>query len=184
MSVTICDLAEQAENIGNAINLIGLEGIGLACEIIAKNLTKIFENEEVPCLETVALVKSWPDRFLEYLANIYDKKISLALTDYLQDKNWPNPITVELSRELLNKLNNPIFIEEEVEARQSIANSEDVSLKLPEDVNQELLDGLLHDLPSQTEEFTLSIKNICEGGELEDIGNAQRVRTPLKELRM
>ena len=101
-------------------------------------------------------------------------------SDYLQNALWPVSLSSEQVLTLANLLHNPVFIEEEVEQRQVTATNQDVSLELPEDVNQELLDGLLQDLPGQTEEFTSAIHHLSEGGTQADIEVAQRIAHTLK----
>ena len=67
------------------------------------------------------------------------------------------------------------------EARPTVAQSDDVSLALPEDINQELLDGLLTELPLHTSKFSDSIQSIVSGhGSLADIDIAKRAAHTLK----
>jgi chemotaxis protein histidine kinase CheA len=176
----LISMTEQAENIGNAVNLIGLEGLGVASEIISSNLGLVSQEGYYISPELLSIIAEWPDKLSGYLKNIYSNNYVQLLITYLQDKNWPEPVNAELSEQLINKLSSPSFIEEEVESRQIKASSDDVSLELPVDVNQELLEGLLQDLPAQTEEFSKSIQNLCEGGGVDDIEVAQRVAHTLK----
>jgi hypothetical protein len=71
-------------------------------------------------------------------------------------------------------------LQEESVSRQQLATADDVSLKLPEDVNQDLLDGLLQELPNQTEEFSAAIQRLIKGGTPEDVNIAQRIAHTLK----
>ena len=71
-------------------------------------------------------------------------------------------------------------LEDEQKARPLHALPEDVSLTLPEDVNPELLDALLQELPTQSRTFSEAIQNLIAGGSLDDIEIAQRTAHTLK----
>ncbi len=64
--------------------------------------------------------------------------------------------------------------------RATVATPEDVSLEVPGDVNQDLLDGLLQEMPSHTEAFSAAVQRLVAGGTLEDVNIAQRVAHTLK----
>jgi len=178
----LISMTKQAENIGNAVNLIGLEGLAVASDIISSNLGLVSQEKYYISPELLSIITEWSNKLSGYLGNIYNQNYVQILVTYLQDKSWPEPANAELSKNLINKLSSPSFIEEEVESRQIKASSDDVSLELPVEVNQELLEGLLQDLPAQTEEFSKSIHNLCEGegGGVEDIEVAQRIAHTLK----
>ncbi|NNF97407.1 MAG: hypothetical protein HKM94_10820, partial [Halobacteria archaeon] len=84
--------------------------------------------------------------------------------------------------ELVYELSNPVLAEEEeIEQRATEAHLEDVSLELPEDVNQQLLETLLHELPGQTAEFTAIITRFVAGNaSMQEVEVAQRIAHTLK----
>lgn len=177
---TLVTMAEQVENIGNAVKLIGLEGFHKSSGHIANNVNFLSSHLNQLNQDTCQLLDRWPNYLLGYLQNINDDNASDQLLAYLAEKTWPVQIEGDKASEINQLLKNPSFIEEEVEQRQEVAQFDDVSLELPNDVNHELLEGLLHDLPSQTEEFSAAIQNLAEGGSLEDIDVAQRIAHTLK----
>jgi chemotaxis protein histidine kinase CheA len=62
-----------------------------------------------------------------------------------------------------------------------VATDDDVSVALPDDINAELLDGLLQELPAQTAAFTAAIERIAAGyGTANDISRAMRSAHTLK----
>ena len=62
-----------------------------------------------------------------------------------------------------------------------MADDADVSLALPDDINQELLEGLLTELPIQTSAFTDAVQRIASGhGRASDIEIAKRAAHTLK----
>jgi len=174
------DLAEQAENIANAVNLMGLAGLSQASQFISTNIEQSASTAEDIIEDRLKLIRHWPGQLLACLEDVFNADKVQALMAYLQDTMWLVPMESEQAGELHSLLANPSFSEEDVEARQVTASEQDVSLELAEDVNQELLDGLLQDLPGQTEEFAGAIQHLNEGGSLADIEVAQRIAHTLK----
>ena len=64
--------------------------------------------------------------------------------------------------------------------RASVATLEDVSLEVPGDVNPELLDALLQEMPGHTEALSAAVQRMAAGGSLEDVNIAQRLAHTLK----
>ena len=58
----LADMAEQAENVGNAINLMGLKGLGEASRFISDNLKKYSECSISLDAATLELLKQWPNK--------------------------------------------------------------------------------------------------------------------------
>jgi chemosensory pili system protein ChpA (sensor histidine kinase/response regulator) len=177
---TLLNLADQAENISNAISLIGLEGLCKCGKYIQNNLILLSNTPDSLNQEQIECLKQWPRKFSDYLININDKHTIYELLELLDDNSWIESLDNEQREVLKQLLENPVFLEEEREERQLKATSSDVDLTLPDDVNQELLDGLLQDLPAQTEEFSTAINNLLDGGGLENIDTAQRIAHTLK----
>ena len=173
-------LADQAENIGNAALLIGLEGLSSCCFHVSKNINLLAQSDELITQDQKYVLEHWPIKFLGYLQDLNDTQRSGDIVILLQERAWPSPITDGEVEQLQSLLKNPVFIEEEKEVRQDEASEDDVSLALPDDVNPELLEGLLQDLPSQSEEFSAAIQNIYENGNIDDIDTAQRIAHTLK----
>ena len=53
-------------------------------------------------------------------------------------------------------------------------------MTIPEDVNHDLLDGMLQELPTHAEEFSAAIQRLIAGGTLEDVQIAQRISHTIK----
>ncbi len=67
------------------------------------------------------------------------------------------------------------------EPRKQYATLDDIVLTLPEDVNPDLLDSLLQELPRQAADFTAAIQRLTtDEGTLDDVELAQRVAHTLK----
>ena len=180
ITATLINLADQAENISNAANLIGLEGLGRCADFVSKNITQLSQDVDNINENRLSLLKAWPLKLTEYLNNIAESTSIAALLILIKDKAWPLSSKESDYSELEHILTNPVVHDDEPDKRQSKATADDVDLTLPDDVNQELLDGLLIDLPSQTEEFSAAIQNIAEGGSIDNIDTAQRIAHTLK----
>jgi len=176
----LINYSEQAENISNAVELIGLDGLSRCSEFISNNINKLANMPGDLNENQFKLLYEWPVKLFSYLQDINNESTSNELTEFLRLEYWPVALSSTDSEIILNLLMHPVLEQEETIQRQTIATEQDVSLNLPDDVNQELLEGLLHDLPDQTEEFTSAIVNLKQSGHKEDIEIAQRIAHTLK----
>ncbi len=171
--------SEQAENISNAVDLIGLEGLAHVCRLISNHISTLSDNGKYLDDKQFKLVTDWPVLIQGYIKNIFVQSFTDSLIEFLKLDGWFGSLEDDEWVDLERKLRNPSFIEEEKEQRQQLATADDVSIELPEDVNHELLEGLLQDLPGQTEEFSHALQNMAEG-QLEALDSAQRIAHTLK----
>lgn len=176
----LVNYAEQTENISNAVELIGLVGLSLCSQFISTNIKALSDIDTKLNEHDYFVLYEWPVRILTYLQDINDNKNREQLVEFISNDSWPDPIIKTDLETIQDLLVNPILQEEEKVQRQTIAADEDVSLALPEDVNQDLLEGLLQGLPDQTEEFSIAIENLKDGGGQSDVETAQRVAHTLK----
>jgi len=170
---------EQLERVGTAAGAIGL--VALA-RVLGRLRSQIVAGRDVglspPQTELLAGV---PERLQGYFASPTDPSAASALLDLLVDAAWVQPLGDEEARTLAAALTAVELRSAETEARATRASADDVSLALPEDLNPELLDGLLLELPIQTSAFTDAIKRIIEGeGSLKDVEIAKRAAHTLK----
>jgi chemosensory pili system protein ChpA (sensor histidine kinase/response regulator) len=130
-----------------------------------------------------ALLQQLPECLVAYLAAPNDENAGAALIALLADTAWPTPLAGDLISLWQGALANVQLTESatHMAARPSHAQWEDVSLELPGDVNAELLDGLLQELPVQVNAFAAAIGHITLGqGELKDMERAMRAAHTLK----
>lgn len=176
----LSNMSDQAKNISNAVGLIGLEGLSQCSKFISNNINLILHSKNDINQNQIFILKQWPLKLLGYINNVNNANTIDELLTLVSNESWNETLDTMERVRLKELLENPVFIEEEQEQRQLTASIEDVDLSLPEDVNQELLDGLLMDLPAQTEEFSYAIQNISSGGGLDNIDTAQRIAHTLK----
>jgi len=181
-SDALLQLAVRLERFGNACQAAELAGLYQATEIIQKNIVLIEQEDATASQNQSDLIKSWPNSVKEYLFSLGDNNSSENIVEILSSDAWSNSLMNEVAPALINLLNAPYSSEEEAkEDRQTQATADDVSLELPTDISQELLDGLLQELPSQTEGFSSALQALIDGsGNSEDIEKAQRIAHTVK----
>lgn len=174
------DYAEILERFGAVFDSMGLDGMNRLFAGVRQALQDDEHALEMSGEQQLWLAE-WPAHVLNYLHDPLAH--AQVLTAHCDLDSACLKLAAQTRTELAQALQQPqISIdEEEVEPRQTVANAEDLSLHLPADVNQQLLDSLLQELPNQTAEFSRVIGNIISGnGNLKDVDIAQRVAHTLK----
>ncbi len=130
-----------------------------------------------------ALLEQLSEKLLTYLATPNDQMKGSELMAIVAASVWPNPMQVSLAEQWVRDLSQVTIIDEveQAAAPRLIANPNDVSLVLPKDINVELLDGLLQELPIQVASFTSAIKKFVVGnGSMAEVEQAKRAAHTLK----
>ena len=171
------------ERFALATESIGLTGLNKILTHIVENLNKIINEKNTTILnyDIVNYLKHFSQLALSYLSEMDNADIISKLVSPFYSASWPVELNHQqnnLEKELLSP---QLTIEDDIEIRSTQATTDDVSLKLPEDVNQQLLNTLLQELPVQAEEFTQSVTQLVEGNaSLADVEKAQRIAHTLK----
>ena len=174
---------DYLERFGEATESIGFTGLYRSVALMRENLSLLAVRCHTLRPVEKELLTSWRGKACNYLNNPCDNSSGRALLEWLQDPAWPMPLVVGETTALLYLLEAPEFPvigEEEGETRPQQAAAEDVMVRLPEDVNMELLDAMLQELPGQTETFSRAIQNLIQGGSMQDVNVAQRMAHTLK----
>lgn len=179
---SMTNYSEFVGRIALAAESIGLTGMQQVLGQVQENVQTIAERGMGIGRYERALLEEWPLLAARYLSSLGKRSICDSLIEYLRNPFWPSPLTGEAAASLLVQLSSPnLAIEDEETQRQAEALPGDVSLELPEDVNPQLLDSLLQELPQHTAEFTESITRIVDGkADLGDVHTAQRLAHTLK----
>ena len=171
------------ERFGNACQAAELDGLYQVSTIFNKDIKLLTANNVLITRTQLELLSDWTQAVSFYLTSLGNPDASLELVSFLQSNVWQEPLTEEGSSALIHLLNTPYVSEDKSKgtARLTHASPEDVSISLPEDINQELLDGLLQELPGQTERFTEVIQLLGNGsGDMQDLERAQRIAHTVK----
>ena len=180
----LTDHTEELERLGDGAEAMGLRGLQQVSAHIQANLLH-FITQEQPLSDTQRrVVVGWAGPVLDYLQQLHDVRAGAALVQYLHDARWPEPLSEADGTALQEALLvTQLSVEgaEQVPPRQREAQLADLSLTLPEDVNPDLLDALLQELPRQAADFSAAIQRLTTGeGTLADVDVAQRLAHSLK----
>jgi chemotaxis protein histidine kinase CheA len=176
----LANYSELLERLGMAAESVGLLALGA---VFARSRQLLSETHAELTHAQQSILQQLPGRVSAYLSWPTDQSSCAALIDLLTDAAWVAPLAAEDVGFWVGALSNIEIQEnsEQKQERQSEATAEDVSLSLPEDINAELLDGLLQELPMQTSAFTAAIERIVAGqGTSSDISRAMRSAHTLK----
>jgi len=176
----LLSMADQTENISNAIGIIGLEGLSNVAGFISKNIHALAISGSPLTSDQESMLGQWADYILPYLNDIGNRQVCTDIIQFLKKPFWPEYLEDDVSESLEMLLTMPQLKEEKRQIRKNVASTEDMSLVLPEDVNPELLEGLLQDLPIQTGEFSVAIHNLHDQHNIEFLEVAQRIAHTLK----
>jgi chemosensory pili system protein ChpA (sensor histidine kinase/response regulator) len=174
--------SEELERMANAAKMVGFDALGLVCEQVNANVA-LFTQDIDNFNETKReLLLNWVSLVKGYLSTFYQKNVGAKILKQMALPDWAYPLSSEASVLLLPSMQVKGFGAESVEEnnREKIATAEDVSLVLPDDVNKELLDLLLQELPTYSQQFSESIHNLHIGGSSKDIDVAQRIAHTIK----
>ena len=179
----LADYLEQVERLMLVSEAMGLAGLQQVFAQMQANLPAVDDKPCAVSIETAQLLEVSSRLALDYLGAVGDIAASVALADHLQAAGWPRPLAVDDVLSLADLLSNPALTtaDDESAPRQVEANADDVSLAVPEDINPELLDALLQELPVQMGAFTGAMQRIAVGsGVLMDLDDAKRAAHTLK----
>jgi len=183
ISDSLSQYAIHTERFGNACQAAELDGLYQVSSVFSKNLNHFSENETTFSAHQLSLLLLWPEKVLTYLQTPGDAENSENLAKILQDNELPKKLLQGVTPALINLLKAVYVSDKDLskEARQTIATAEDISIELPADINQELLDGLLQELPGQTEDFSFAIQSLIDGsGNIKEVQKAQRIAHTVK----
>jgi chemosensory pili system protein ChpA (sensor histidine kinase/response regulator) len=174
--------AERLECFGNAAEAAGLAGFSQVARQGERNLRLLADRGETITSQEAQLLVAWSNHGLQYLNALGDPESSSALLADLCDARWPDPLPAAEWVELQSLLQAPVIAESnQVTApRAKRADPQDVELRLPDDVDPELLEALLQELPSQTAELSAAVQRLLAGGAVTDVDAAQRIAHTVK----
>jgi chemosensory pili system protein ChpA (sensor histidine kinase/response regulator) len=178
--VALDNYAELLERLGVAAKSIELSALNAVFSRLAYTL---YATTEEIGPEQYALLKQLSGRVAAYLDTPRDEIAAAVLVALLADPSWCTPVSEDAAQQWVASLVNIEIVKSEIAQveRQTRASPKDVSLNLPDDINPELLDGLLQELPVQTAAFTSAIERLAAGqGSSKDVERAMRAAHTLK----
>ena len=179
-------LAETIESFASAAELIGLTGLSNAWHGLEVNLAVLASRETLLSEEQVLLVDSWIVYFLEFLHQLSEGEVTeesvTALVTFLAHPDWPMSLSPEQQTQLIQDLlHGEVTIEEDESNRlPQVASADMLSLTLGEDLNPELFEGLMIELPAQVTHFAEQLDLYIHQRNKNALASAQRIAHTLK----
>jgi chemotaxis protein histidine kinase CheA/CheY-like chemotaxis protein len=151
------------ENINKACETVGLFGLSYVFRRLWLNVVARApddHNYDEECnLFGIALIL-----IQEYLTDIGNDSHCSALVRHLHEPDWRRPLPEALLGRLFEALNVPVSDPDTRRAHieRTLAQPDDVSLAIPGDVDGELVQALLHELPVLTENFSAAVQAMID----------------------
>jgi chemotaxis protein histidine kinase CheA len=177
---------ELMQRLYMAAEMLEIKGLQSICLFIISNVTFLKDATAKERKQVLTLLEKWPEFVLDYFIAPADNIISMV--NHFRELTWVHPLTDDDAYTLVTQLTKSSAIQEadndlqesSVAKRQTKATSDDVSLIIPEDVNQELLAAYFEETPQLTVDFSESIQSIIENYNLDEVRRAQRIAHTLK----
>ncbi len=174
--------SEQIERMGSAAEMVGLDALQKLCELIGFHFGDLEKSSTDMIVSSEEHIRKWPFIIHNYLKDINNEKYHQEAIDYISNDDWARTIREDIKADLKQALSHStIHIEKtEDDKRITKASVDDVDITVPDDVQAELLDGLLQELPHQTEEFSKSIQGLIKDDYLSQLEVTQRIAHTIK----
>jgi len=175
--------SEELERMINASIMVGFTGLAEVCQHVNANIALYLQDVDSFTLESRDLLIDWVSQVKAYLLAFSNKGAGKQLLTQLSQPNWLLPLTFEASAALLPQMQVKNLNDESAEEdkHEIFVTDDNISLALPDDVNKELLDLLLQELPTYTQQFSEAIQRLQSGdGSSKDIDVAQRIAHTIK----
>ncbi len=173
------------EHLAKACETIELPGLAKVFKSVLTNIVEGCENKADFSKNERTLFNECLLLIQMYLMDVSNKKSASTLVNHLQTSDWAFPLDNSQALSLIQLLSAVEISSDSdnksFEDRKTTAESTDICLKLPEDVNQELLNSLLNELPVLTASFSAMVQKIISLDlNLDHVLEAQRIAHTLK----
>jgi len=174
---------EIVSRVASVSNELGLQGLNYICKFISSNLSQIVEKPPAERAISRAALQGWPQVVIEHLVHPDDDTLCIALIEYLEMPEWPDPVPYRDVRILIQGLTESLEISNdyEVELRQIEATADDVALEMSADASHDLVEAFFAESPGHAEKFSALMEAISRGKNIyENVEVAQRIAHTLK----
>ena len=177
------DYMDALERLTAASMAVGLMGLHRFFSCLTANMELIRESDHLTPHQH-EILNEWPQRVEHYLNDLSSTEVSEHLVDLICDIRWPKPLNENNADTLVNLLSSvqqgAAPVQDDAPVRPAQAEPDDVSLLVPDDINPELLETLLQELPTNTADFSAAIMSVLNEGNFEGIDQAQRIAHTVK----
>ena len=164
-------------------NELGLDGLIAVCKFVSHNLALLSDMDSGARAAVGEVLQGWPGVVIAHLVQPADDVLCIAVVDYLENENWPEPLPYRDVRDLIEGLTSELEVSGDfvVEQREIEALEEDVSLEMSDDVSAELIEAFFAESPGHAESLSHLMEAISSGGNIQqDVESAQRIAHTLK----
>ena len=177
----LLSLASRHEHLANVCGMVNLLGLQLYFGHIQNNF-EYLAAQSVWVDGVEGLLKSSLDLSRKYIATQLERQAGTLLLCNWVDESWPLAMPEDAHLMAGEALLNADMgeLEDERPPRKTVATAEDVTLYVPDDVNSELLDSLLQELPEQTAEMSAALQSCIKNKFMDDLDTARRIAHTLK----
>ncbi|MFI3190975.1 hypothetical protein BCS42_12705 [Crenothrix sp. D3] len=175
--------SEELDRLTNAATMVGFAGLAATCTQVNANIALYLQHIDSFRLTNHELLIQWISEVKAYLLAFSKNGAGKQLLAQMSNPNWIQRLTPEASANLLPLMQVKGLNDEsaETDSRETVATDANISLALPDDVNKELLDLLLQELPVYMQQFSEAIQRLQSGnGSSKDIDVAQRIAHTIK----
>lgn len=174
--------SEQIERMSSAAEMVGLDALQKLCELIGFHFGDLEKSSTEMIVSSEERIRKWPFIIYSYLKDINNESAHQEAIKYISDDAWARTIREDIKADLKEAFSHStIHVDETVEGQRiTKATPEDVDITVPDDVQAELLDGLLQELPHQTEEFSEAIQQLIKDDYLTQLEVTQRIAHTIK----
>ncbi|MDH3759711.1 MAG: response regulator [Gammaproteobacteria bacterium] len=175
---------EIVSRVASVAEELELEGLTMICQFIEENLVLVTGMDPARRAVSLELLQHWPRVVIAHLLNPDDDARCIAVIDYLENQNWPQPLLYSNLRALIDGLTQAARISSglpQTELREIEATADDVSLEMSTDASPELIDAFFAESPAHAEAFSRLMVAIGDGEDVEaNVEAAQRIVHTLK----
>lgn len=182
MSDVMNDYSELVMRVSAGFEAMGLSAYYFVCDIISSNLRELSQSQHYLNEENASDLLKWPQLMSDCLENWCNEDSCHRLATHLGDSIWPIQLTTEEIDSIEQTLiqSEIILDTSDEEPRKLLAELNDISLDIPSDVNIELLESLIQELPTQATDFSSAIQKSISGGYISDLEEAMRIAHTIK----
>jgi chemotaxis protein histidine kinase CheA/ActR/RegA family two-component response regulator len=167
--------------IANAAEMLNLWGIRQLLIGFERNLLIYQADSRLLEAQICALIKTALELMSDYFADISNPAHAQALITVFTDLEWPYCLT-ETEQDFLTQLFSSTKLAEKEVISEEQAQVGDISLLIPDDVDPELLEMMLSELPLLSAQFSEVLQQIINEANLEALAVARRLAHTLKGL--
>lgn len=175
----------QAQRMGEAAELAGFPGLQLVCVHVVENCLLLLAQAPQERNALIAFLRAWPPLIVYYLRNLSDPSAAAGLIDHLRVA----PLAMEEEQALrvmhmLGAMPMQVGMSSEGDVsvhRPVLATPQDVTLVIPDDVDQKFLEGFFQEAPAQVRTLVNLARRMATGeSNSQDTIAAKRVAHTLK----